>query len=236
MDAYVRHGEDAIQGLPGHSDRCGHLFEGEVQFQSNPIQLPDLGQHDAKLNLALRKVNKKTRIILREAKCDLALTSPPMGEPDLGWLRTAFRRLRDQAGSDSAMSTALGLKSSNHIPEMLSEDPPIPQVHTCLRLAVALGEHPSVAMVAAGYGDLVPLLQAVYGSEPAIADPAPVLDTYARTLLAVVAKLTDIEREEVRNFAAFVAIRREARSAKPQQKTRKGGAAPARRIARKRAV
>jgi hypothetical protein len=105
-----------------------------------------------------------------------------------------------------------------------------PSVETCLRIAGAANEHPSDVLRAAGHGATVAVLESAYRNATPTAPPLPSLK---RSLFEVAERLTDLEVEEVRDYAAFLVSRRHLRLA--DATLEKGASVVAHTISRKRA-
>lgn len=204
MHTRIRRRQNAVESA---GMDVGHLRQpvvGQVPFEPDPIQIHQVRYHEHNLYSASAHVNRETRNNCAEPKTPPELPSARM---DRAWLLKTLQALRQQAGSDLQLAKDIGLSHSGHVPKLLAEKGTTPSVGTCLHIASAAGVHPSDVLRAAGHGRVVPVLESAYRQAP----PTIHHDSYTQSLLEVVGMLTDLEREEVRNFAAFVVTRREAR-------------------------
>lgn len=185
METRVWRGQEPIQGLPLDADQVSQPLIAQVLFKPDAVQGQQLVCHDVNIEPTLPKVNRETRNIVGEAKRPESVGSAWMNRDRLtAWLVA----MRAEAGSDLTMARRLGLKASNHIPALVAGRT-TPQVATCLRLADAVHAHPSDVLRAAGYEDVIPLLENSYGRADLIRHTAPRDSTDAAALAARDAEL-----------------------------------------------
>lgn len=144
-----------------HAQPLAQLLKGEVQLQACPVQLTQFAYHEDNLRFASPDVKHENEKISGEGNGALGLRLRQM---DRLWLLALLKDLREKAGSDLAFAKIVGYRHSGHVPKLLNDEGPMPNVSTCLRIAQAAHAHPSDVLRAAGHDDVIPLLESVYAA------------------------------------------------------------------------